>query len=611
MKRYATLGISAFYHDSAAAIVLHDGEIAFAAQEERFSRIKHDKRFPFSALGAAKRWAESHAIEIQDAVFYESPSLKRERQAFHLGFLRGSGSRAFWRTARNLWESDESETARRSLAKIFGPDLRLRFDCNHHLAHACSSFLVSGYDEAAAIVIDGVGEWATTSIFACRGTQMEPIWERRFPHSLGLYYSAFTQLLGFKVNSGEYKLMGLAPYGTPVYVDRILENVLRPTGDSSVFELNLQCFGFLQTERMVSETLLQLFDMRELPKEGSWSKQQLDIAASAQRTLEIICEALARHAIAITGQHKICLAGGVALNCVNNSKIHALPEVSDLFVQPASGDAGGALGAALCGARDSPDFRRRAMPVPYLGPNYSRKSVVLAARSRGIESAAYAIEDRDDYLNAVVDLLAEGSVVGWFHGRSEFGPRALGARSILSRADSLDAQRRVNALVKFRESFRPFAPVVLQDEADLWFEGCVSSPFMLETYPARAAQPAGHFLGEDANAAAIVDHLDLTRAPHPAVTHVDGSARVQTVACDGGIFWELLQRCRLRIGSSVLINTSFNVRGEPIVETPGDAMDCFLGTDIDALAIEGVLFRKAEISKGSLRASHRAIYSLD
>lgn len=608
--RPVVIGLSALYHDSGVAVVGTDGTVHFAAHEERFSRIKHDRRLPFGALAAAKEYCADHALQPQAYAYYEDPRLKRQRQAFNLGYMwarRAPKFRSFWGKVWSEREEDQVEAAVRS---VFGADASVDFSQQHHMSHAASAFFTSGFEEAVTLVLDGVGEWDTCSLYRCKGSVVEKIWHKAFPVGLGLFYSAITQLCGFKVNSGEYKLMGLAPYGDPVFFDLIKERIVPERPAPDFFDLDLSYFDFLRAETMVSGKMLDLFGLKGLPQEGAQQKIHLDIAASAQKVLEWHVSRIVTHFMTDAATGNLCMAGGVALNCVNNSVIAALDGVDSLYVQPAAGDAGGALGAALGYASRAPEFEAKPMPVPYLGRRYSTDRVQADLRKLGIETFR-TFGDEDSFLDAVVAQLQAYRVGGWFHDRSEFGPRALGARSILARADASDMQSRVNLKVKFRESFRPFAPIVLTEDAGRIFAMEDASPYMLRTFRARDCDPAGSLAADALAEADILTHLKKTKAPYPAITHVDGSARVQTVGPENGLVYDLLSRFKAATGAGILINTSFNVRGEPIVETPANAISCFLGTDIDFLAMEGTLVCKEDVPKTLLKQSYRNSYDLD
>ncbi|MCO4747328.1 MAG: hypothetical protein KC912_21190 [Proteobacteria bacterium] len=530
------LGISAFYHDSAAALVV-DGALVAAAQEERFSRIKHDPGFPRQAIAACMKRAGLTSVDR--VVYYERPLPKFERllETWLATAPRGFSSFA---AALPVWTRQRlflRRHLRRRLGEL-GIEAEVGFASHHH-SHAASAFYPSPFEEAAVLTLDGVGEWETATVGVGRGTTLTLEQCLRFPHSLGLLYSAFTAYCGFRINNGEYKLMGLAASGEPVYAQRILDHLIDVKADGS-FRLNLDYFGFLAGSQMFNERFCTLFDGSPRVAEGPLTKRHRDLAASIQQVTELVVSRMAADAVQRAGTRRLCMAGGVALNCVANGKLLADGVVDDLWVQPASGDAGGAIGAAL---------------------SVARCRVEMAGGDWGPEQS----EDVD--VQGVVDALAAGEVVALFQGAMEFGPRALGFRSILADPRVPDMQGRVNAMVKKREAFRPFAPAVLEEHAADWFDLSGASPYM--TRVGRVLRPL------------------------PAVTHVDGTARVQTVsAARHPVFHAVLSAFHARTGCPVLLNTSFNVRGEPIVATPEQALRCFRSTGIDVLALEGQLHRK-------------------
>jgi carbamoyltransferase len=601
----AILGLSAFYHDSAAALVV-DGEVVAAAQEERFSRRKHDAGFPRHAAAFCLREAGLKARRLHAVVFYDKPLAKLDRLLETYLAFAPRGFRSF-AAAMPGWLRDKlhlPRVIRRGLGGRYrGPLLFTE----HHEAHAASAFFPSPFDQAAVLTIDGVGEWATASFGVGRGNRIE-LWEElRFPHSLGLLYAAFTAYAGFRVNGGEYKLMGLAPYGRPVYRDLILRHLLDLKEDGS-FRLNQEYFGYCRGLTMTSARFHRLFGGPPRRPEGELRQRDMDLAASVQVVTEEIVLRMARHVYRRTGQRRLVLAGGVALNCVANGRLRREGPFEDVWVQPAAGDAGGALGAALFAWHQLLDRPREARPEDgqrgsFLGPRFGTAEV--AAFLRRAEAAARAYGREDDLLEAVADLLARGQVIGWFHGRMEFGPRALGARSILADPRDPAMHARLNGKVKFRESFRPFAPCVLRELAHEYFDvpPGTDSPYMLITAPVAGAQRPAVAPGG-------------LRVPHsriPAVTHVDGSARLQTVDPERhGRFYRLLRRFHERTGCPVLVNTSFNVRGEPPVCTPADAYRCFLNTGLDALVLEDHLLLKDEQASGTPGpAEYLAQFALD
>jgi carbamoyltransferase len=590
----AILGISAYYHDSAAALVV-DGRIVAAAQEERFSRVKHDRAFPERAIRYCLSAGGLSTSDLDYVGFYEKPLLKFERLLETYLAVAPRGFRSFLR-AMPPWLQHKL-FLKRELDRGLAGGYRKRFVfTEHHESHAASAFFPSPFDEAAILTLDGVGEWATASYGTGRGNRIELTHELRFPHSLGLLYSAFTYFCGFRVNAGEYKLMGLAPYGEPKHVELILSRLVDLKPDGS-FHMDMRYFNFCQGLTMTSPAFDRLFGGGPRLSEGPLTEREMDLAASIQQvTCEIMLRA-ARHVHEQTGMRRLCLAGGVALNCVANGRIASEGPYDEIWIQPAAGDAGGALGTALFIWHQLLE-RPRTVPSgdsqqgSLLGPAYDDDEIlgVLDELEADYESCA----SDDELCQRVADLLAAGKVVGWFQGRMEFGPRALGARSILGDARSDTMQSVMNQKVKRRESFRPFAPSVLAEHADEYFEmpKSAASPYMLVVAPVAALKrcsPPG---------AAGLHGLDKLRARYstiPAVTHVDGSARVQTVdATCPGRFRKLLERFQATTGCPVLINTSFNVRGQPIVCTPREAYECFMDTEIDALALGRHLIFKRE-----------------
>ena len=586
------LGISAFYHDSAACFV-RDGEIIAAAQEERFTRVKHDARFPMRAITFCLQQAGLQSARQLDLVaFYEKPILKLERLLSSYLFSAPKGLPSF-RRAMSLWMSQKlwiRERIRESLhyeGRILFPE--------HHESHAASAFFPSPFAQAAILTVDGVGEWATTTIGHGRDKRVELLQEMHFPHSLGLLYSAFTYYLGFRVNSDEYKVMGLAPYGMPRYRDLILSELVDLKDDGS-FRLNLRYFDFIAGLTMTNARFAQLFGTPMRHEESSLGQEHADIARSLQAVTDEIMLRLARHARAVTGATNLCLAGGVALNCVANGHLLREQIFDHFWIQPAAGDAGGALGAALlachhhAGQRRTPLAGRDAQSGSLLGPEFPIEHFIDLEKI-----PARQLED-EELFATVAELIAQGNVVGWFQGRMEFGPRALGNRSILADARVADMQSRLNLKVKFREGFRPFAPAVLLENVNEFFELNEPSPYMLIVAPVKARLRTN----ETNNAAQNGDLLERARAVRstiPSVTHFDFSARVQTVSqCDNPRFYRLLQQFAQRTGCPVLVNTSFNVRGEPPVCTPADALRCFQRTDIDYLVIGNHLLAKTDFA---------------
>ena len=610
------LGVSAFYHDSAAALV-EDGRIVAAAQEERFTRKKNDADYPANAVAYCLAEAGVGMDEVDYAAFYDKPFLKFERLMETYAAFAPRGFRAF-SMALPLWVKEklfQKGLLRRRLAAL-APDAdwseRLLF-AEHHQAHAASAFYPSPFREAAVLTMDGVGEWATTSAAVGRGVELDVLKEIHFPHSLGLLYSAFTYQTGFSVNSGEYKMMGLAPYGEPAYAQSILDDLIDLKDDGS-FRLNMDYFDYCAGLRMTSRKFEERFGpARELDE--PIARRDCDLAASAQAVVEEAALRLTRSLRTETGLPNLCLAGGVALNCVANGKILRDGQFESVWIQPAAGDAGGALGAALLASHrllgaprpagpPSPSVAPSspgaadAMQGAYLGPAFSDAEMREALDAAG---ARYETLSDDALLTAAVDALEAGKAVGWFQGRMEFGPRALGARSILADARSPDAQRTLNLKVKQRESFRPFAPSVLREKAADWFEIDCGGPYMLLTADVRPERRVPVDAARDAIEAGV-ERVNVPRSQIPAVTHVDYSARLQTVDKETNPrYHALLEAFEARTGCPVLVNTSFNVNEEPIVCSPADAFACFMGTDIDCLAI-GNLFLRKEAQPVSQRA---------
>ena len=598
------LGISAFYHDSAAALV-DGGRIIAAAQEERFTRRKHDPAYPQRAIDYCLAQAGIPLSQVDRVVFYDKPFLKFERLLETYLAVAPRGFRSF-AMAMPLWVKEklfQKDLLRRKL-KAAAPATdwknRLLF-AEHHQSHAASAFYPSPFDEAVVLTMDGVGEWATTSAAIGRGTQLEMTREIHFPHSLGLLYSAFAYYTGFKVNSGEYKLMGLAPYGQPRYAQAIYDHLIDLKADGS-FRLNLDYFDYCAGLKMTNRRFDALFGGPPRAPDAPLSQRHMDLAASIQTVLEQAVLRLTRSLRAETGIPYLCLAGGVALNCVANGKILRDGHFRDIWIQPAAGDAGGALGAALLASHRLLDEPRHAaalrqletgadaMNGAQLGPEYSTEAICQTLDAAG---ARYSVLSNAQLLDATAAALAEGKAVGWFQGRMEFGPRALGNRSILADARSPVMQQTLNLKVKSRESFRPFAPSVLREAAADWFDLDRASPYMLLTAPVKPERR--HPLPESAPAPSGLELLYMHRSQIPAVTHVDYSARVHTVAPETNPgYHALLQAFESRTGCPVIVNTSFNVRGEPIVCTPQDAFRCFMGTEIDCLAIGNCFLRKED-----------------
>ncbi len=607
------LGISAFYHDSAACLV-EDGRVLRAAQEERFTRKKHDSGFPVNAIRYCLEEVGSGLEGIDHITFYDKPFLKFERLLETYIAFAPLGFRSF-RMAMPLWLKEklyQKLVIRDELRKISpGADIesRLLFT-EHHQSHAASAFFASPFEEAAILTMDGVGEWTTTSAGFGKGNHLEIRKEIRFPHSIGLLYTAFTYYLGFRVNSGEYKVMGLAPYGEPRYVDTITENLIDIKPDGT-FRLNMDYFDYCTGLTMINERFESLFGARARKPEEELTQKHMDIAASVQKVTEKIMLDLTRSVQAETGARNLCLAGGVALNCVANGKILRDGRFDRVWVQPASGDAGGAIGAALATYYQFMDQARNAgerdaMSGSFLGPAYSQEEI-----ERRLTAAGARFERYDDaaFIAVVVEALTGAKAVGWFQGRMEFGPRALGARSILADPRDPAMQKTLNLRVKYRESFRPFAPAVLYEDLAQWFEMECDSPYMLLV--ADVVKGKRREMSSDEQGLFGIDKLNVQRSEIPAVTHVDYSARVQTVHRETNArFHDLLTAFKEKTGCPVLVNTSFNVRGEPIVCTPEDAFRCFMGTGIEVLAIGNCVLRKDEQDK-RLQLSYRESFEPD
>lgn len=590
------LGISALYHDSAAALI-KDGRPLAAAQEERFTRQKHDARFPVHAIQYCLDAAGCSLDDLDAVVFYDKPFLKFERLLETYLAFAPRGFRSFAQAMpiwlrEKLFQKDMLRRALRSFAPHFDWEEKLLFS-EHHLSHAASAFYPSPFDQAAVLTLDGVGEWATSSLAMGTGARLDILQEIHFPHSLGLLYSAFTSYAGFKVNSGEYKLMGLAPYGRPIYAQTILDHLIDLKPDGS-FRLDMRFFDYATGLRMTNARFDALFGQPSRKTDDPLTPFHMDIAASIQAVTEEVVVRMARHARAQTGARHLCLAGGVALNCVANGKILREDIFDDLWIQPAAGDAGGALGAALAAHYLHFNHARAAatdqMQGAYLGPSYDDAEVAARLTKLG---ARFSLLSDEDLLARVTEDLIAGRAVGWMQGRMEFGPRALGARSILADPRRKETQKTLNLRVKYRESFRPFAPSVLAERAQEWFELDRPSPYMLLVAPVHSSKRRAMTAEEEKLFG--IDKLNVARSEIPAITHVDYSARVQTVTTETNPrYHALLSRFHARTGCPVLVNTSFNVRGEPIVCTPEDAFRCFMGCEIETLAIGNVFLRKED-----------------
>jgi len=612
------LGISAFYHDSAAALI--NGEtIVAAAQEERFTRIKHDASFPINAVEYCIEQAGISLDEIEDIVFFEKPFIKFERLLETYVSFAPKGFSSF-KSALPLWIKEKLfqkkiiREAMQSLPMSNGEEInwdeRLRFS-EHHLSHAASAFYPSPFEEAIVLTLDGVGEWVTTSVAIGRGNKLEIVKEIHFPHSLGLLYSAFTYYTGFRVNSGEYKVMGLAPYGEPKYTQLILDNLIDVKDDGS-YRLDLSYFNYCTGLTMTNKKFDQLFGRpARTPDEQPLEQFHMDIAASVQAVTEQIVLKLTQSLAEETGIKNLCMAGGVALNCVANGKIERAGHFEKIWIQPAAGDAGGALGAAQAVAHLVHDLPRTIQPQDnmqgsYVGCAFNNDQIKQRLQAAG---AVFEEHSEAEMLAQAAQALADQKVVGWFQGRMEFGPRALGARSILGDPRSPEMQKNLNLKIKYRESFRPFAPSVLREKAAQWFEITGDSPYMLLVDSVKKEKC--HSMSEEQSKLFGIDKLNVSRSDIPAVTHVDYSARIQTVdANTNPRYHALISQFDQLTGCPVVVNTSFNVRGEPIVCTPEDAFNCFMGTEMDVLAIGDLILRK-DAQDESLKIDYKNAFKLD
>jgi len=609
------LGISAFYHDSAAALI-EDGHLVGAAQEERFTRKKHDAGFPEHAVQYCLDEAGLKLADVDYVAFYDKPFLKFERllETYLAYAPRGFNS---FRMAMPLWLKEKlfQKTLLRDEMKKWQPDFdwqkRLLFG-EHHQSHAASAFFPSPYEEAAILCMDGVGEWATTSLGLGQGNKLEMLREIHFPHSIGLLYSAFTYYTGFKVNSGEYKVMGLAPYGEPKFKDTILNNLVDLKEDGT-FRLDQSYFDYCTGLRMTNDKFAELFGgPARKPDKELLSQKHMDLAASIQAVTEEIVLRLARSVRKETGAKNICLAGGVALNCVANGKLLRENIFDGIWVQPAAGDAGGAVGAAFAAYHGFLGQPRKlnghmdGMEGSYLGPKYEDDEIAARLTKAG---AKFVRLPYDEMIRLTAEALAQEKAVGWMQGRMEFGPRSLGARSILGDARSPGMQKTLNLKVKYRESFRPFAPAVLREDVDKYFDIDTDSPYMLMVAPVK--QERRRAMTADEEKLFGIDKLNVPRSDIPAVTHIDYSGRIQTVHKETNkAFHDLISAFKDQTGSSVVVNTSFNVRGEPIVCTPEDAFRCFMGSEIEVLVVGNCFLRK-EDQDPALKLDYKNAFELD
>ena len=608
------LGISAFYHDSAATIII-DGKIIAAAQEERFTRKKHDASYPFNAIEFVLKFSKLKLSEIDQIIFFEKPFLKFERLLETYVAFAPKGFKSFCK-AMPIWLKDKLFQKKvlfdelRRHDKNFQDENKIFFS-DHHLSHAASAFFPSPFEEALVLTADGVGEWATTTVAIGKGNNLEIKKEIHFPHSLGLLYSAFTYYTGFKVNSGEYKLMGLAPYGKPIFENIILDNLIDIKNDGS-FRLDQKYFNYATGLTMTNDNFHNLFGQKPRNSKNEQLTQfHMDIAASIQKVTEDLMIKIAKSLKEEFGLKNLCLAGGVALNCVANGKILKEKIFDNIWVQPASGDAGGSLGAALALWHIEQKNPRNVNKVDdmngsYLGPEYSQKEIEVELINN---QANFDILNDVDLIEKTATSLSLGKAVGWFQGRMEFGPRALGARSILGDPRSSEMQKNLNLKVKYRESFRPFAPSILREDVSEWFDFDTDSPYMLMV--ANVKKDKTIDMNEKQKELFGIDKLNIKRSEIPAVTHVDYSARIQTVHKETNErYFNLLKKFKEKTNCPVIVNTSFNVRGEPIVNTPTDAFSCFMGTDLDYLVIGNCFLEKIK-QKKELKKDYSSEFELD
>ena len=612
------LGISAYYHD-ASAVLIDNEHIIAATQEERFTRKKHDASFPSNAIHYCLQEAGIKLSDVSYIAFYDKPFLKFERLLETYLAEAPRGLKSFM-MSMPVWLKDKlflKETLARNfkdISELSKAEImtKLMFG-EHHQSHAASAFYPSPFEEAAILTIDGVGEWATTSLAFGKNNHIEFLKEIHFPHSLGLLYSAFTYYTGFKVNSGEYKLMGLAPYGNPIYVDKIKENIIEIKEDGS-YQLNIQYFNYTAGLTMTSEKFHKLFNAKPRAQEGKLSQFEMDLAASIQTVTEEVVSKMARFARQLTGSNNLCLAGGVALNCVSNGKLFKEGIFKDLWIQPAAGDAGGALGAAysvfyeeLKNPRTLNPNKKDRMQGSYLGPKFS-----AAETKNNLDSmnAVYHRFDETQLIDKVSDALKDEKIIGWHYDRMEFGPRALGHRSIISDARGIKMQSVMNLKIKYRESFRPFAPSVLREEADEWFELDYDSPYMLLV--AGVKENKRYTITAEQEKLFGIEKLNIPRSAIPAVTHVDYSARIQTVEQEcNPRYYRLIKAFAEKTGCPVIVNTSFNVRGEPIVCTPEDSYRCFMRTEMDVLVIDDFILYKNEQPEFEDKINWQQEFTLD
>jgi len=607
------LGISAFYHDSAASILI-DGKIAAAAQEERFTRIKHDSSYPYNAVEFVLKYANLKLSEVDQVIFFEKPFLKFERLLETYVAFAPRGFKSFCK-AMPIWLKEKLFQKKFLINKLKTHDENFNneekiFFSDHHLSHAASAFFPSPFEDAIVLTADGVGEWATTTVAVGSKNKLEIKKEIHFPHSLGLLYSAFTYYTGFKVNSGEYKLMGLAPYGKPLFTDKIYK--LIDIKEDGTFRLDQSYFDYATGLTMTNEKFDKLFGQKPRnPKTENLTQFHMDVAASIQKITEEIMIKLTKSIQKEYGLKNLCLAGGVALNCVANGKILKEKIFENIWIQPAAGDAGGSLGAALALwhiEQNNPRIIKKndSMEGSYLGPEYNQKEIEEELKNIG---ANYNILEQDDLINKTAEEISNGNAIGWFQGRMEFGPRALGGRSILGDPRSPDMQKNLNLKVKYRESFRPFAPSVLKENLSDWFDIHTDSPYMLMV--ANVNKEKCITMSEKEEKLFGIEKLNLKRSQIPAVTHVDYSARIQTVTKETNLkYFKLISKFKEITGCPILVNTSFNVRGEPIVSTPTDAFKCFMGTELDTLVI-GNCYLSKKNQNHKLKKNYSKKFELD
>ncbi len=611
------LGISAFYHDSAACLIIN-GDIAAAQQEERSTRKKHDSNFPINSINFCLNSKNINPLEIDYIVFYDKPFLKFERLLETYLAFAPKGFTSFF-TSLPVWIKDklfQKKTITNEFKKLWGKEIKFDFKkkllfSEHHLSHAASAFYPSPFENAAILTMDGVGEWTTTSLAIGEGNKINVIKEIHFPHSLGLLYSAITYFTGFKVNSGEYKVMGLAPYGEPIYVDIIKKNLIDIKQDGS-FHLDMTYFDYCTGLKMTNEKFNQLFNKQPRKPESKVTQFEMDLAASIQSITEEVVIKMCRNIAKTTKEENLCLAGGVALNCVANGKIVKEKIFKNVWVQPAAGDAGGALGAALSAYYLILNNERKiisdkdSMKGSYLGPEFSSENIEEELNNL---DAVYTKLSHNELINQTAKALSEGKAIGWHQGKMEFGPRALGSRSILADPRSPDVQKLLNLKVKYRESFRPFAPSILAEDLRDWFDFDNASPYMLMV--ANVNSKIQIQMNDEEKNLFGIEKLNIPRSKIPAVTHVDYSARVQTVHKETNMkYYELIEKFKEITGCPVLVNTSFNIRGEPIVCSPKDSFKCFMGTELDILAIGNFLLFKDK-QKEYLKVEYKNKYELD